>query len=124
MAFKRAINKETILPKYYQLKEIIKDKINKKELKPGDKLDSEYKLADKYGIAYMTVRHGVEELVKEGLLYREQGKGTFVNPTASRRSHLVGVVFPTFPPDHADNLFYMRIVSGIRQAIAQTDFDH
>lgn len=47
-------------------------------LKPGDLLPSEREFAEKYAISRMTVRQAINNLVKEGLVYREKGKGTFV----------------------------------------------
>lgn len=67
------------LPRYYQLKEIMREKINSGEWKPGDIIPSERELGEQYGISRMTARQAITELVNEGLFYREQGKGTFVS---------------------------------------------
>ena len=53
------------LPYYLQIKELIKSKIDKKEYPIGHKLDSENELAETYGVNRMTVRTGIESLVKE-----------------------------------------------------------
>lgn len=66
------------LPRYYQLKEIIRERIRSGEWAPGSLIPSERALCERYGISRMTARQSVGELVTEGLLYREQGKGTFV----------------------------------------------
>ncbi|GLV58514.1 GntR family transcriptional regulator [Dictyobacter sp. S3.2.2.5] len=67
------------LPRYYQLKEIMREKIRLGEWKPGDLIPSERELGEQYGISRMTARQAITELVNEGLFYREQGKGTFVS---------------------------------------------
>jgi GntR family transcriptional regulator len=67
------------LPRYYQLKEIMREKIRSGEWKPGDLIPSERELGEQYGISRMTARQAITELVNEGLFYREQGKGTFVS---------------------------------------------
>ncbi len=67
------------LPRYYQLKEIMREKIREGEWKPGDLIPSERELGEQYGISRMTARQAITELVNEGLFYREQGKGTFVS---------------------------------------------
>jgi len=74
----KKINKYIPIPAYYQLKEIIREKIESEELKTGEKVTSENKLSELYQISRMTVRQAIKELVEEGLLYREKGKGTFV----------------------------------------------
>lgn len=66
------------LPRYYQLKELIRDGIRSGEWTPGSLIPSERALCERYGISRMTARQSVTELVNEGLLYREQGKGTYV----------------------------------------------
>ena len=77
MNFKE-INKDIPIPVYYQLKEIIREKIEIGELKIGEKITSENKLSEIYQISRMTVRQAIKELVGEGLLYRDKGRGTFV----------------------------------------------
>lgn len=47
-------------------------------LPPGAALPSERELADRYGLARMTVRNEVERLTAEGSVYRLHGRGTFV----------------------------------------------
>jgi GntR family transcriptional regulator len=74
-----AIFRKGPLPRYYQLKEIMREKITSGEWKPGDLIPSERELGEQYGISRMTARQAITELVNEGLFYREQGKGTFVS---------------------------------------------
>lgn len=66
------------LPRYYQLKELIRERIRSGEWSPGSLIPSERALCERYGISRMTARQSITELVNEGLLYREQGKGTYV----------------------------------------------
>lgn len=66
------------VPRYYQLMEFIRERIRNGEWAPGTLIPSERELCERYGISRMTARQAITELVNEGLLYREQGKGTFV----------------------------------------------
>jgi GntR family transcriptional regulator len=66
------------LPRYYQLKEIIRERIVSGDWTPGSLIPSERELCERYGISRMTARQSITELVNEGMLYREQGKGTYV----------------------------------------------
>jgi GntR family transcriptional regulator len=74
-----SIVRKSPLPRYYQLKEIMREKIASGAWKPGDLIPSERELGEQYGISRMTARQAITELVNEGLFYREQGKGTFVS---------------------------------------------
>lgn len=75
----RKVSKHSPLPLYYQLKEILQEMIDNEELKPGDAAPPERELCEIHGISRMTARRAVMALVNEGVLYREQGKGTFVS---------------------------------------------
>lgn len=81
-------------PLYEQLKEIIKEKIRIGEYSTGDALPSERILMELYGVSRITVRQAVGDLVKEGILYRQHGKGTFIANQRIRRplAKLFGVV--------------------------------
>ncbi len=63
-------------PKGAQLEEILEGLVV--GLGPGGRLPSERQLAERYGVARMTVRGAVESLITGGLLYRSHGQGTFV----------------------------------------------
>lgn len=66
------------VPKYFQLREILLDLIEEKELSFDAPIPSERELGQRYGLSRMTVRQAVDHLVSEGRLYRVAGKGTFV----------------------------------------------
>lgn len=75
-----AINKESPVPIYYQVKEHIVKYIYEGKLKEGDMLPSEEEWAKELGISRMTLRNALLQLVSEGFLYRMKGRGTFVAP--------------------------------------------
>lgn len=67
------------VPLYMQLVDSIVQKINKKEYQPEEKLPSERELCDMYGLSRITVRNALQELQREGYIYKVHGKGTFVS---------------------------------------------
>lgn len=67
-------------PMYVQLTNILRDKIERQEWEVEEKIPSENELNKMYGISRMTARQVLAQLVNEGLLFRVQGKGTFVAP--------------------------------------------
>jgi GntR family transcriptional regulator len=66
------------LPLYYQLKEVLKQQIQAGHLAPHTAIPSEPELVAQYHVSRATVRQALTELVHEGLLYRQHGRGTFV----------------------------------------------
>lgn len=72
------IDRNHPLPLYYQLMQELRARIERGEWKPGDLFPSERELCETYGISRMTVRQALAELVNDGLLRRDQGRGTFV----------------------------------------------
>ncbi|MCR2822904.1 GntR family transcriptional regulator [Lederbergia panacisoli] len=68
--------------KYMMVIDTIKEWIANGEVKPGEKIYSENELAKMFNVSRHTIRQAVGELVHEGLLYREQGAGTFCTSQA------------------------------------------
>ncbi|MDR0585104.1 MAG: GntR family transcriptional regulator [Treponema sp.] len=79
MAFTwQVLNRNSSKPLYAQLKSIIKEKVENGEWCANEMIPSENELASRFGISRMTARSVVTQLVAENVLYRVQGKGTFV----------------------------------------------
>ncbi|MCR4434832.1 MAG: GntR family transcriptional regulator [Clostridiales bacterium] len=65
-------------PKYYIVKNKILEMIDKEEIGPDGMVPSERELMNMFEISRITAKKAIDDLVKEGYLYRIQGKGTFV----------------------------------------------
>jgi GntR family histidine utilization transcriptional repressor len=65
--------------RFIVIKSALIDSIETGQLKPGDKVASENKLAQQFSVSRMTSRRAITELVTEGILFRSQGLGTFVS---------------------------------------------
>lgn len=76
---KRELDQHSVIPLYHQLKEIIKENIERGDWAPGDKIPSENELRYDYHISRNTAKKAIEDLVQLGVLNRIQGKGTFVS---------------------------------------------
>lgn len=83
----RRIDKETPIPLYYQLKEILRDHISTSQ--PRELIPTEKELCDQFDISRPTVRQAINELVNEGYLHRSKGKGTFITEPKVRRDFLI-----------------------------------
>ena len=83
---KDTIDRNSPIPLYYQLKEIIKSRIESGELLPDDPVEPEWEICKKFDLSRSTVRKAMTELKHEGLINQVQGRGTFVNsPDISHR---------------------------------------
>lgn len=67
-----------LLPLYYQIREQIRSWITNKQMSPGERIPSENELAKHFKVARLTIREAVSQLVREGLIIRKRGHGTFV----------------------------------------------
>lgn len=66
------------LPQYRRLYEMLRKQILSGVYSEGSLLPSEYELCAVHGITRPTVRQALEELVREGLILKRQGKGSIV----------------------------------------------
>jgi len=88
-----------VRPKYRVLQDMIRAGIADGTLTgAAGKLPSEQDMARSFGVAYMTVRAAVNELVAEGLLHRVHGKGTFARtdpPLAPTSAGVLALLVPS-----------------------------
>ncbi len=107
-------------PKYKQLKDYIIHHINANELRYNDQIQSENEWMKQFGLSRHTVRKALGDLVNEGWLYKQQGKGTFVaSPKGSMpgRGKMVGVI-TTYLKDY----IFPDIISGIEAVLSQEGY--
>ncbi|GAA0591517.1 GntR family transcriptional regulator [Virgibacillus siamensis] len=74
------MDKKSKVPLYLQLMEDLIKKIDAGDYQVEDKLPSERELCDVYELSRITVRQTLQELEREGYIYKLHGKGTFVSP--------------------------------------------
>ncbi|QEY23870.1 GntR family transcriptional regulator [Neisseria animalis] len=66
------------LPRYAQIRHLLQQELAKQSWPVGGMIPSEQMLAETYGVSIGTIRKAVDLLVRDGLLDKVQGKGTFV----------------------------------------------
>lgn len=82
------IDRKSRLPLYYQLADIIREKIETGQWKEHTRLPPERELCQIYGVSRATVRQAMQDLELNGYIYREHGRGTFVKPSKIRQDLL------------------------------------
>ncbi|HUV15940.1 MAG TPA: GntR family transcriptional regulator [Pelolinea sp.] len=74
------IDPANIIPKYYQLANILRQQIENGKFKAHDAIPSERQIEEQYNLSRPTIRQAIDLLERQGYLYRVHGKGTFVSP--------------------------------------------
>src|SRR6188768_223204 len=69
-----------IVPLYHQVEQVIRHRIATREYGSGLQIPSEHELGRELKVSRVTIREALRELVRENLLIKVQGKGTFVAP--------------------------------------------
>lgn len=80
--FTNALDKNTSLPLYYQIRSLIFSEIQEGNVEIGDTIPTEKAFCEHYKVSRSTVRQAISELVQEGYLERKTNKGTIVTNTS------------------------------------------
>ncbi|WP_230130029.1 GntR family transcriptional regulator [Bacillus sp. CECT 9360] len=104
---------DTILALYEQVYQSLKKDIIDGKYKTGDRIPSEKELSDAFQVSRITSKRALEELVEDGIVYRTQGKGTFVSENldtkigfVSKRTRkpLFGLIITNFHDSYSSKL--------------------
>jgi GntR family transcriptional regulator len=74
------IDPNDFLPRYYQLANILREGISNGRFEALQPIPSERQLESLYSVSRTTIRQAIDLLIRQGFLYREHGRGTFVSP--------------------------------------------
>ena len=101
----------------HQLSETLRLQIVEGEFAPGDVLPPEEQLARHYRVSRTTVRLAMARLVNEGLIRREQGRGTYVNPPGLAKRTAGGITRDMFDVKSTSNIITsagMKVGTDVR----------
>jgi len=110
------------IPMYTQIRDYILDNINENIWKPDDRLPSENELAAQFNVSRITVKNALSELTEKGLIYRVQGKGSFVSSSSQGEPQLYESEYNhedkpliAFLMPRLSNMFTARMLNGIEE---------
>ena len=85
---------KTPTPLYFQVSQILTEEIFRSNLASDTFLGTEESLMKRFNVSRITIRRALSDLESSGLVYREIGKGTFINnrPFEQELSKLTGFV--------------------------------
>ena len=96
-------------PLYLQLVDMLELEI-RNSMSPNDKLLSERELSTTYDVSRITVRQALKELESRGLIYKKQGKGTYVSEIKGPTTDLASAYsFTEHMKELEDELLKLRI---------------
>ncbi len=112
------VDRDNPVPLHVQLKQELSDSIQRGVWKPGQQLPGEPELCRAFGVSRTTVRQALNELARQGVVVREQGRGTYV-----AQPKLVGSVAQRLSGFHEDMTALGRpLVSQVlRQQVIPAD---
>ena len=97
---------EVRLPKFQRVREHLRAQIRERSFPPGTRLPSQLELSRNLKVNHLTVRRALLDLVREGLIVRRRGSGTYVAdqrhpPLLPGRNLRLGILWHTAVLPHA-----------------------
>lgn len=83
-----AIDKQSKIPLYEQIKSSISDAIKSGALQGGDKLPTEEQMSTLFGVSRVVTKQAYTDLLNEGKIVRLRSKGTFVKEQDNRGEYM------------------------------------
>lgn len=115
------IDADKPIPKYLQLKEILKRHFKDEKYRADQKIPTENELIEQFQVSRNTVRQALAELANEEVIYKIQGSGSFfAGETADdlKHSYLLGVIVPRL-----SFYIYPQIIQGIDDIAHQKHYN-
>ncbi len=106
------------IPKCEIIKRYVRHLLKDDIIAYGQQLPSEHDLMDKFLVSRQTVRQAFGELTVEGLIYKEQGKGTFSNYRKGAKGSQIVAVVTTY----LSGFVFPGIISGIEQVLSDEGY--
>jgi len=105
--------------KYSDLREFLINEINTGKIKPGEQIPSENNLADMHSMSRNTVRRVLSNLVSEGYLYTEHGRGTFCTDRnkIKKSTRNIGVI-----TTYISEYIFPRVIHGIDNVLSENNY--
>ena len=72
------VDKKSPVPLYIQLRDTLREAVGAGEYPAGSQLPTEFELARRYGLGRATVRSALDLLLRDGVIEKRHGVGTFV----------------------------------------------
>jgi len=117
------------VPMYKEIERHIISQIRSNNWTTNMKIPSENELAEQFHVSRITVKNALTNLVESGVIYRQQGKGSFVSPNHhialdglhqklnQNQKRTIGFLMPRL-----DNTFTANVLSGIEDELSNANY--
>jgi len=111
------------LPEYYKIKMALLNEIRQGRFVPGQSFITEKEVCRRFGVSRITAARALNDLVREGVLTRRRGLGTFVTgtmespPQGHREGRLIACIFEVLHGHHL-----IEILRGIEEVCRAEGF--
>ncbi|NSW50905.1 MAG: GntR family transcriptional regulator [Anaerolineae bacterium] len=114
------IDESIPIPKYYQVFQVLREKIEIGEYPVSTRIPSERSLVEIYGVSRITIVKALDLLEQEHLIERRQGLGNYVTDPNQKREEKKPIVI-TFVVPHGLDQFPTKIIVGAAQAATDNE---
>lgn len=95
------------------LAKILREQLCRGEFNPGDRLPTHRQLMQRFNVGYSVANRAMEILVREGLIHRQQGQGSFVSEKRSDASEATRLDAFALVLGHSRWSFYPSLFQGL-----------
>ncbi|MBD2867230.1 GntR family transcriptional regulator [Paenibacillus arenilitoris] len=132
------MNSTVRTPLYQKIQDYIRELIDTKGLKPGDRIPTEKDLMKRFNVSKITVVNAMAGLANDGMITRVPGKGSFVSgkdPKAAAeparpvavvdeeyrdsglQTRMIGLIMPSIC-----DYFAIRLIEGVQKALGEKGY--
>ncbi|MCD9022050.1 GntR family transcriptional regulator [Cohnella silvisoli] len=122
-------------PLYIQIQNHFKELIHSRQLQEDDKIPTEKEILEQFNVSRITVANALNELAREGWIYRIPGRGTYVKGIPEKYiPKVASITAPLSTPNRSElpkigliipfvgDYFAIRLVRGITVALEKGGF--
>lgn len=95
MAKKKSSFADKRIPLYYQVENVLREKISSGAFQDGDQMPTELALIKEFGVSRITIRQALKALADDGLIERKQGRGTYITERKTKKRAFSGTTHLT-----------------------------
>lgn len=110
------------IAKYEEIVNWLKNRLREDELRPGDRVESEYQLCEHFQVSRQTVRHAISILEKDGIVQRRRGSGTYIKATVKKEEKEKRTMMVAVMTTYMQEYIFSAIIQGIEHELSKAGY--